>query len=53
MPAVAPPVDPFAPLTRDTLRAMASSGVVRAFPKNTVLIHAGGRRRCSRTSRPG
>ncbi|MEP7181543.1 MAG: Crp/Fnr family transcriptional regulator [Betaproteobacteria bacterium] len=41
MPSAAPPADPFAPLTRDTLRAMASSGVVRTFPKNTVLIHEG------------
>jgi CRP/FNR family cyclic AMP-dependent transcriptional regulator len=39
--AAAIPADPFAPLTQETLRAMASSGVVRAFPKNVVLIHEG------------
>jgi CRP/FNR family cyclic AMP-dependent transcriptional regulator len=37
----ATPADPFAPLTQETLRAMASSGVVRTFPKNAVLIHEG------------
>ena len=33
--------DPFAPLHGDTLRTIASSGVVRQFPKQTVLIHEG------------
>jgi CRP/FNR family transcriptional regulator, cyclic AMP receptor protein len=33
--------DPFAPLAEETLRAMASSGVVRKFPKHTVLINEG------------
>lgn len=35
------PADPFTPLTPDTLRAIAASGVVRSFPRNTVLIHEG------------
>ncbi|HLX30346.1 MAG TPA: Crp/Fnr family transcriptional regulator [Casimicrobiaceae bacterium] len=33
--------DPFAPLHPDTLRDIASSGVVRAFPRNSVLINEG------------
>ena len=33
--------DPFSPLQQDTLRAIATSGVVRQFPKQTVLIHEG------------
>jgi CRP/FNR family transcriptional regulator, cyclic AMP receptor protein len=33
--------DPFAPLEEKTLRAIAASGVVRQFPKQTVLIHDG------------
>jgi len=33
--------DPFAPLHPDTLRAIAETGVVRAFPRNTVLINEG------------
>lgn len=39
----APPIpqDPFAPLHEATLRAIAETGVVRTFPKNTVLIHEG------------
>lgn len=35
------PTDPFAPLTETTLREIASTGVVRSFPKNTVLINEG------------
>jgi CRP/FNR family cyclic AMP-dependent transcriptional regulator len=35
------PVDPFAPLRQETLRAIAESGVIRQFPKQTVLIHEG------------
>ena len=35
--------DPFAPLHSDTLRAIAESGVVRTFPRNTVLINEGDR----------
>ena len=35
------PADPFAPLRQETLRAIAQSGVVRQFPKQTVLIHDG------------
>jgi len=33
--------DPLAPLAPATLREIASTGVVRTFPKNTVLIHEG------------
>jgi CRP/FNR family cyclic AMP-dependent transcriptional regulator len=33
--------DPFSPLHPETLRAIAASGVVRTFPKNTVLINEG------------
>jgi CRP/FNR family cyclic AMP-dependent transcriptional regulator len=33
--------DPFAPLADQTLRRIAESGVVRAFPRNTVLINEG------------
>lgn len=33
--------DPFAPLTESTLREIAQTGVVRTFPKNSVLIHEG------------
>lgn len=33
--------DPFAPLHPDTLRDIAASGVVRAFPRNSVLINEG------------
>jgi CRP/FNR family transcriptional regulator, cyclic AMP receptor protein len=33
--------DPFAPLHPETLRAIAASGVIRTFPKNTVLINEG------------
>jgi CRP/FNR family cyclic AMP-dependent transcriptional regulator len=37
----APAADPFAPLPQQTLREIAASGVVRQFPKQTVLIHDG------------
>ncbi|MFO1315727.1 MAG: Crp/Fnr family transcriptional regulator [Burkholderiales bacterium] len=33
--------DPFSPLEPETLRAIAASGVVRQFPKQTILIHEG------------
>jgi CRP/FNR family cyclic AMP-dependent transcriptional regulator len=33
--------DPFAPLQDETLRSIATSGVVRTFPRNTVLINEG------------
>jgi len=33
--------DPLAPLAPDTLRAIAASGVVRSYPKNTILINEG------------
>ena len=36
----APPADP-APLAEETLRAIAASGIVRKFPKHTVLINEG------------
>ena len=39
MPEVA--ADPFSPLRQETLRTIATSGVVRQFPKQTVLIHEG------------
>ncbi|MEO8674714.1 MAG: Crp/Fnr family transcriptional regulator [Casimicrobiaceae bacterium] len=35
------PADPYAPLTQDTVRAIAASGVVRQFPKNAVIINEG------------
>jgi CRP/FNR family cyclic AMP-dependent transcriptional regulator len=35
-----PPADP-APLAEETLREIAASGIVRKFPKNTVLINEG------------
>ena len=35
--------DPFAPLHPDTLRDIAASGVVRTFPRHTVLINEGDR----------
>ena len=40
---IAPPIpqDPFSPLEEATLRAIAETGIVRTFPKNTVLIHEG------------
>jgi CRP/FNR family cyclic AMP-dependent transcriptional regulator len=34
-------MDAFAPLHPETLRAIAASGVVRSFPRNTVLINEG------------
>jgi CRP/FNR family transcriptional regulator, cyclic AMP receptor protein len=33
--------DPFSPLRQETLRTIATSGVVRQFPKQTVLISEG------------
>ena len=33
--------DPFAPLHPETVRAIAASGVVRTFPRNTILINEG------------
>jgi CRP/FNR family cyclic AMP-dependent transcriptional regulator len=33
--------DPLGPLQPETLRSIAASGVVRSFPRNTVLIHEG------------
>jgi len=37
----AAPDDPFAPLTEQTLREIASTGVVRNYPKNTIIINEG------------
>lgn len=37
----APRLDAFAPLQPETLRAIAATGVVRSFPRNTVLINEG------------
>jgi CRP/FNR family transcriptional regulator, cyclic AMP receptor protein len=37
----AAPADPLAPLTESTLHEIASSGIVRSFPKNAVLINEG------------
>jgi CRP/FNR family transcriptional regulator, cyclic AMP receptor protein len=34
-------VDPLAPLAPETLRAIAATGVVRNYPKNTILITEG------------
>jgi CRP/FNR family cyclic AMP-dependent transcriptional regulator len=41
--AARPPLsaDPLAPLGAATLREIAGSGIVRTFPKSTVLIHEG------------
>ncbi|HSN46246.1 MAG TPA: Crp/Fnr family transcriptional regulator [Casimicrobiaceae bacterium] len=39
--AIPPPVDPLAPLAEATLRAIAAGGVVRSYPRNTVLINEG------------
>ncbi|MBS0320620.1 MAG: Crp/Fnr family transcriptional regulator [Proteobacteria bacterium] len=35
------PSDPLAPLTPGTLREIAASGVLRTYPKNTVIINEG------------
>jgi len=35
------PHDPLAPLGQDLLRQIAATGVIRQFPKNTVLINEG------------
>ena len=36
-----PSADPLAPLTPETLRAIAATGVVRNYPKNAILINEG------------
>ena len=36
-----PPADPLSPIRQETLREIAATGVVRQFPKQTVLIHDG------------
>jgi CRP/FNR family cyclic AMP-dependent transcriptional regulator len=35
------PADPLSPLSDSTLRAIAETGVVRTFPRNTVIISDG------------
>ena len=37
----AAPQDPYAPLTQETVRKIAASGVVRQFPKHAVIINEG------------
>ena len=39
--AAAPSHDPLAPLAESTLREIAAAGVVRSYPRNTVLINEG------------
>src|SRR5215831_21407621 len=34
-------VDPLAPLAPETLRVIAATGVIRTYPKNTVIINEG------------
>ncbi len=41
MPTASTPPDPLAPLTPGTLREIAASGVLRTYPKNTVIINEG------------
>ncbi|MFO1284708.1 MAG: Crp/Fnr family transcriptional regulator [Burkholderiales bacterium] len=36
-----PPQDLYSPLKETTLRSIAEGGIVRTFPRNTVLIHEG------------
>ena len=36
-----PPSDPVEPLQDETLRSIAASGVVRTFPRNSILINEG------------
>ncbi len=33
--------DPLAPLAPETLREIAATGVVRSYPKNTIIINEG------------
>lgn len=40
-PDAAAPADPLSPLTPGTLREIAATGVLRTYPKNTVLINEG------------
>jgi CRP/FNR family cyclic AMP-dependent transcriptional regulator len=39
--ATAPTLDASEPLAQETLRAISATGVVRTFPKNTILINEG------------
>ena len=41
LPRHASPYDPLAPLGEDLLRQIAATGVIRSFPKNTILINEG------------
>src|ERR1041385_4555841 len=39
--AKATPPDPLSPLTPETLRQIAATGVIRTYPKSTVIINEG------------
>src|SRR5690242_10027253 len=39
--AKATPFDPLSPLTPETLREIAATGVIRAYPKSTIVINEG------------
>ena len=41
MAKIAPSADPLAPLTPETLRQIAASGVIRTYPKSTIIINEG------------
>jgi CRP/FNR family cyclic AMP-dependent transcriptional regulator len=41
MAKTASPADPLAPLAPETLREIAATGVVRSYPKNTIIINEG------------
>src|SRR5437764_4027643 len=41
MAKTAPSSDPLGPLAPETLREIAATGVVRAYPKNTIIINEG------------
>ena len=41
MAKTAPSSDPLGPLAPETLRQIAATGVVRAYPKNTIIINEG------------
>ena len=41
MAKTAAPADPLAPLAPETMREIAATGVVRSYPKNTIIINEG------------
>ncbi|TMG84275.1 MAG: cyclic nucleotide-binding domain-containing protein, partial [Betaproteobacteria bacterium] len=41
MAKTAPSADPLGPLAPETLRQIAASGVIRTYPKNTIIINEG------------